>query len=635
METAVSAGARPRPVAWSARAEPALSWLLGLLLVTLVAGNEGGFRATTWAWTAMVTWWLVVLALIVKRRVALGPLDLLFAGGALAFGGWFALSAVWSRSAPSTLDEVVRYLAYAGIVAAALLLTERRAVPHLVGGVTSGMTVLMLYALGTRVLPDRLGEFDTFETQYRLAAPITYWNGLGIFCTVGLLVAGGLAMRGAHLATRALAGATLPLFAVTMTFTFSRGAWLALPVGFLAALAVDPKRLQLTFSTGVLGVPPAVAVVLAADSEALTLQGATLQAAVDDGHRLVALLAALAAASAVLAVCLGLAERRIHVPRMLRAAWIGALVAAAVVAVGVVWAKGGSPAHIAREAWADAKQAIPTRSAPNTERLFNLSANGRFELWRVAWDGFRDEPLGGSGGGTYWQLWAASPRQSFSTVEAHNVYAETLAELGVVGLVLLAALLVAPLVGAVRARRTPLVPLVLGGYAAWLAHAGVDWDWELLGVTGAALLCGAALVTAARGERPTWSSWSRAAAGTCAAVLALFAVSSVVANNRLDAANEALVEDRPADAVSDADRARTFAPWSIDALEAIAAARQAQDRKADALATYRRMVERDPRNWIAWAEIASLATGAERAAAVAQVRQLNTRAPQLKGNAPP
>jgi hypothetical protein len=112
-------------------------------------------------------------------------------------------------------------------------------------------------------------------------------------------------------------------------------------------------------------------------------------------------------------------------------------------------------------------------------------------------------------------------------------------------------------------------------------------------------------------------------------VLAVLAVSSVVANNRLDAANEALVEDRPADAVSDADRARTFAPWSIDALEAIAAARQVQGRTADALATYRRMVERDPRNWIAWAEIASLATGAERAAAVARVRQLNTRAPQL------
>ena len=51
--------------------------------------------------------------------------------------------------------------------------------------------------------------------------------------------------RAQTLAARVLSGATLPLLFSTVYFTFSRGAWIAGALGLAAAVAVDPRRLQL------------------------------------------------------------------------------------------------------------------------------------------------------------------------------------------------------------------------------------------------------------------------------------------------------------------------------------------------------------------------------------------------------
>ena len=166
------------PFRLSEYAAPLGAWSFGFLLVALLAGNDGGFFPAAWAWAAFSTWLLVAVVVASRPRLALGALDLTMIAGALAFAGWFALSAVWSRSVPSTLDESSRYLAYAGIVAAALVVVERRTVPHLLGGVTAAITLLSLYALGTRVLPDRLGAFDSI-LGYRLAGTIGTGTGSG------------------------------------------------------------------------------------------------------------------------------------------------------------------------------------------------------------------------------------------------------------------------------------------------------------------------------------------------------------------------------------------------------------------------------------------------------------------------
>ena len=115
-----------------------------------------------------------------------------------------------------------------GVAVSGVVLVRRRTATHLLGGVLAGIALLSLYALGTRILPDRIGSFDSESFGYRLATPITYWNGLGIFTVMGALLAVAFAARGQSYVVRALAAATIPMLLLTNTFTFSRGAWLAL-----------------------------------------------------------------------------------------------------------------------------------------------------------------------------------------------------------------------------------------------------------------------------------------------------------------------------------------------------------------------------------------------------------------------
>src|SRR5438309_11731428 len=95
----------------------------------------------------------------------------------------------------------------------------------------------------------------------------------------------------------------------------------------------------------------------------------------------------------------------------------------------------------------------------------------------------------GSGAGTYDEYWFRNRHQQYTVRDAHNLYLETFAETGLVGLLLLLATLAMPLAAAWRSRGRPLAAVVAGGYVSYLVHASVDWDWEMPVVTVTALLC--------------------------------------------------------------------------------------------------------------------------------------------------
>ncbi len=133
----------------------------------------------------------------------------------------------------------------------------------------------------------------------------------------------------------------------------------------------------------------------------------------------------------------------------------------------------------------------------------------RPSYWRVALEDAGMHPLLGSGAGSFDDVWIANRPIPANVRDAHSLYLEVLAELGPVGLGLLLALLAAPLVGAVRARREPLVAAAAAGYAVYLVHAGLDWDWEYPVVTLAGLACGAGLLIAARGASDLPGTWTR------------------------------------------------------------------------------------------------------------------------------
>src|SRR4029453_15843494 len=93
----------------------------------------------------------------------------------------------------------------------------------------------------------------------RLEQPLGYWNSLGAFAAMGILLALGVALRTRSLVARALAAASLPILACTLYFTFGRSAWIALGLALLTALLFDARRLQLVTGMAVLAPAPVIA----------------------------------------------------------------------------------------------------------------------------------------------------------------------------------------------------------------------------------------------------------------------------------------------------------------------------------------------------------------------------------------
>jgi O-antigen ligase len=118
-------------------------------------------------------------------------------------------------------------------------------------------------------------------------------------------------------------------------------------------------------------------------------------------------------------------------------------------------------------------------------------AGDRVWYWNVAWQEVSNAPLAGKGAGTFGLAWLERQPIPRPVLDAHSLYLEMLAELGLIGLVLLGLALAPPLAAAFRGTDAAAA----GGYVAFLIHAGVDWDWELPAVTVAGLACGAALLT--------------------------------------------------------------------------------------------------------------------------------------------
>jgi O-antigen ligase len=124
----------------------------------------------------------------------------------------------------------------------------------------------------------------------------------------------------------------------------------------------------------------------------------------------------------------------------------------------------------------------------------------RVDYWHVAWDEYEDNPVLGSGAGTFQQYWEQTDMPVLVR-DAHSLYLETLAELGPLGLGVVLVALGLPLLAGIAARGDPTAGIAVSAYAVFLVHAGLDWDWEMPAVTLAGISCAAVLLVAMRQPR--------------------------------------------------------------------------------------------------------------------------------------
>jgi hypothetical protein len=533
--------------------------LAAFALTAGLAFDGGGFRpvAVDRALVGVATLALLVVVLVRGERPGRLAGALLAALGLLA--AWTAASWLWSDSPPVALQEAQRGALYLAVAVAVVLAGRRVALPWICRGVAAGATVAALWNLAIRLAPDWLGRSALRADIGQLADPVGYANSLALLAAVGLLLALGI--------DGAAAVAMVPLAAV-IALQQSTGTEVALAAGLVvyALFAARPLRVL------ALLVLPAVGGLLVALSGGVVDPSPTdLLAAAHQGHRLLLVLACLAAAQAVLALGRFSPPAGRRVPTRLAA--FGAI--AVVVCVFV---------------------AMP----------FALRGNERGRYWGVALHEARANPVLGSGAGTFVDWWLRNRPVPLSTLEAHSLYLETLAELGPAGLAVLLVGLWIPLAAAWRLRDDPCGPPLLGVFVAFDVAAAVDFHWELAAVTAPVVaLAAAAAVHADRRE-------GLVRARVVVPALAALTVASVLAlagNAAIEAGNGA--------------QATRLAPYSAQAWKLLGDVRRTNGDRPGAVAAYRHATRLDPNDWSTWAALASVERGEPRRSASAEAARLN------------
>jgi hypothetical protein len=487
----------------------ALMLLPGALIV-FFGFDAGGYFPAAPAVGAIVLTQILLVRILQARHPFAGFAPTTIAAIA-ALGGLAALtlaSASWSHSLGRALVELNRaWLYLLVLVLYGSVSATHSHIRKLLWGLVLGCSIVCVAGLVTRVLPDVWRTAPDVANE-RLSYPVTYWNALGLLASLGIVLAFHLTCS-AHerRVVRAAAAGVLPLLAATLFFTFSRGAIAAAAIGLLVYVLVARPR---GLASGALAVVPAtgVLIVVAYHANLLDTLNPTTPAATAQGHRvaLVAGVCALAAAAIrlLLAVVLEPRLRRLRgVGRIGVRAKRGAVVASVALVVAAALAL-GVPHALAGDWERFIGGAAPHGAKGDLRaRLTDPSNDGRTDLWRVALNGFVASPLHGSGAAMYQTLWDRKRPHFAYTINAHSLYLQAMAELGVGGLALLAALVGAVLVGlALRARGPgrPLYGALLAAGVVWAVHAGVDWDWEMPVVTvGFFAVAGLALSPRGRG----------------------------------------------------------------------------------------------------------------------------------------
>ena len=576
--------------------------LVAGVTVAALAADGGGFAPTSWGWSAIALLLVIGGTLLLGGGRRLAPVEWALPAMLAALAGWVWLSLAWSADFSQTVQEGERMLLYVAVPAAVLLLGSRSRVEWLLASLAIAITAICAYALAVRTLVPGRGAYQVLSTDpqasFRLARPLGYANALAIFAAMGILLALGFALRGRTVLVRALGSGALVVLAPTLYFTYGRGAWLALAAGLLALLVVEHDRLEALASALAFGVAPAVAVLLASRTHALTGRPASVAAARHDG-------------------------------RLLAGAIVVLVVGAALLPAGLV--KVGGPRAAVHRAYHAFNAPAPLVKTNASQRLFSLSGSNRSEYWRVAWREYEDHPWLGGGAGSYQRFWLRNRRNSLPVLDAHSLYLETLAELGPLGLVLLLGALALPLGVVPAARRHPLAAAAFGAYIAFLLHAAIDWDWEMTAVTVAALVCGAALLLAGRGaDTPSLGRTTRGVGVVLATVLCVAAVAGFVGNLAAASATDALDAEHLSTAAREAKHARRWEPWSPEPWRLLGEAQLQAGQVEQARTSFVHGIRKDGRDWELWLDLALVSRERERQRALSRVATLNPLSTELR-----
>jgi len=611
-----SAGDGGSILPWPKRLEEALPAIAPLLLIGGLALAGGGFELSD-RHIAGLAVWLILAAMLVFGAASRATLARPFYWASGLIGALALLSAfssLWSESIELSVIEADRIVVYLGFFLAAFLIAQTDQARQRFGeGIAVALIFVAALALTSRLLPNILSVTEGPGASARLSYPLGYWNGDGVVFGIGAGLALWLGWRSLNAAIRWLAAISLPPLLLVLYLTYSRGGLLALAItcGCLIVLSRDRLWLLATLAIGALGALPAVLAVQAHPSVAKNLDNSQVAG---QGLGVLAILAAGCLLAVALTAGLRRLERRESAltgralaasrnPRVLR----GIALAAALIAIGAAVAVGGRAWH-----QFSSNDVMPP-SSPQ-EHLTQLSGSGRDEFWRVAIDAFGEKPLLGHGAGTYRISWHLLRHDSVANLDAHSLYLQAFAELGVVGGLLVLAMVgtllwtgVAAWRGASGARRD-LYAALLGSSLAFAIGSGIDWFWQIAAMAAIFFLATGVLVAArcaqvaearvaANGHQ---APHARLAIGglVVAWIAAVALVGPLLVEREIDASNAAVAEGNVASAMGDAEAAHSIEPWATSPYKQLGLLAELEGNYPSAIDWLNKGIEREKESWL-------------------------------------
>ncbi len=473
---------------------PALAAAILLAGPTVLAFFSGGFFERPRLIAGVAAWVLVgVAALTSDRPLPRSTPGRLAIAGLVVLTAWVGLSYEWAPLGERAQGDVQRLLLYLGFFVAAIALLRGRAGQRFTEpALALGAFIVIAYGMADRLVPGLVEFTRSSSAEGRLEQPLTYWNATGALSAIGLVLCVRIAADDRRPRPLRAAAALLgPTLGLGVYLSFSRGALFALAGGLVLLVVLSPvRRPQLRALAIVVGAGVLAALV----SSFLPAVESLPKGSPGDGGQGAVMLAVLAALS--LAAALVTYRTRIEPQegagstgrrsgRLRRPAVVAGATVLVLAGLATVAALEGSPT------------ARPTDTATSAKR-FGSADTLRYAYWKVAADSFLDAPLVGTGSGGFAVEWRRRPDSRETAVDAHSLYIETFAELGLVGVAFLALFLGAVLVCGLRLHRRD--PATACGLAAALAvfavHAGLDWDWEMPALTGVVLALAGAVVAA-------------------------------------------------------------------------------------------------------------------------------------------
>lgn len=586
-------------------------------VVVAAAVAEGADSPQLIAAGAVVVWWSVIVALAVghltRRPPAPVPRAAILAGACLV--GIAALSFVslgWASDGGRAFAVAVQAALYAGVFVFVVVLSSPGDGRSWLGGLALGLAAVCAVALVGRLWPGVDADAGLVEVlptaRGRLSFPVGYWNGLGALAAFGLVLLTWLGANGRLRLERAVATALIPLPTLALYLTFSRGATAAAVLGMVALVALGPARSRIA-GTAAIGLGAGGVVVALAAMRADLRNDLQTSAADSQGVEvLVATVAALAVAG-ILRYSLDAPLARVRIPRIAGAA--ATVVLALTLAVGIAAA---DPGNLIEEFRDPPDRVLAEYEGPG-RRLTSVAGHGRWQFWAAAADGFREQPLRGLGAGQFEAFWNQHGTLPLAIQHAHSIFLEYLAELGPLGLLLIAGALGAGLACGLG-RRTATAggeaaaagAVVLAGTLAF----AIDWSWSIPGVA-LPVLVALAVATGPATRRPVTAASEaregprgRSGIGLATAVIVVAwgviwaGGISLFTEIKIDQSQAAAARGDLAGAASNAEDAITLQPWAAEPRLQLGLVRELEGELPAARERLLEAADRAPEDWGVW-----------------------------------